>query len=224
MLPNSQIRAIARIRESVIDTLGADVIALEEIDDRDALEQIFGNRWRLIIDDDSGNTQDVALAVRSDLELPDFGNDLDADDDDFLFSGSTNNEFFPNRRDVLAVNVRVPDENVTFTVLVIHAKSRFGGRTTTEPRRIGAAVALIQRIGADYDGQPVVVLGDFNDTPDDRSLNVLETGNAEAGPGPDRQSGPFLINVTEPLYNDGSSPRRPPGIFDHRNFSACIQK
>lgn len=190
--------------EDVIDALAADVIALQEIDDRAALERIFPpNQWRLIIDDDSGENQDVALAVRAALELPNFANNLDADDDDFLFSDTTSNTFFPDRRDVLSVDVRVPEEDTTFTVMVIHAKSRFDGRTFSEPRRNGAAVALVQKIGAEFDGSRLVVLGDFNDTPDDRSLNILEAGNADAGPGPDREIGPFLINITEPLYNDG---------------------
>ena len=190
--------------EQVIADLGADVLALQEIDDRRALRRIFRHQdWFLIIDEDSGDTQDVALAVRRTLELPQFSGNEDADDEHFLFPDSSDNSAFPRRRDVLAVDVRVPGESFTFTAMVMHTKSRFGGRTTTEHRRVAASVALVQRIGEDFDGSPVVVLGDFNDTPDDRSLNVLETGSANAGAASENQPGAFLRNVTEPRYAEG---------------------
>ena len=145
----------------------------------------------------------IPIAVRDNLEVAKFGQDLDADDDDFLFSGFANNLFFPKRRDVLVVDVGVPSENLTFTVMVVHTKARFGGRTTTEPRRIGSSVAIVQRLEQEFDGKRVILLGDFNDTPDDRSLNILESGDASIGPGADSNQGPFLINLTEELYDIG---------------------
>ena len=119
------------------------------------------NDWHLIIDEDSGSTQDLALAVRKHLEVPSVNTDLDADNDDFLFSGSSNNHFFPNRRDVLAVDVRVPSENVIFTVMVMHTKARNGGRTTTEQRRVGSSIAMAQKLEVDYDGKLVAIVGDM---------------------------------------------------------------
>ncbi len=101
---------------------------MQEIDDRRALRRIFRHQdWYLIIDEDSGDRQDVALAVRRTLELPQFSVDEDADDEHFLFPDSSDNSAFPRRRDVLAVDVRVPGESFTFTAMVMHTKSRFGG-------------------------------------------------------------------------------------------------
>ena len=92
--------------KDVIEKLDAHVIALQEIDDREALEEVFDtNEWKLVIDDDSGDNQDVAVAVRNPIELVD--DNLDADDDDFLFSAASNT-FFPKRRDVLNVAIKVP--------------------------------------------------------------------------------------------------------------------
>ena len=137
----SNVRA-DRIRD-VIATLDADVIGLQEIRDRDALERVFDpDEWHLIIDDESGDDQDVALAVRKPLEVVGLNSsptDLDADDDDFLYPSSQDNFFFPNRRDVLVVQVEEPESGDRFFVLVHHAKARSGGRGATDNRREGAA-------------------------------------------------------------------------------------
>lgn len=184
--------------KSVIDLLEADVIALQEIDDRAALEKIFDkNDWHLVIDEDSGVNQDVAVAIRKAWTLVNIPADLDADDEHFLFSGVANNNFFPNRRDVLHVHARFDGDDIH--IFVIHAKSRFGGRDVTEDRRVGAARALVSRIRVDFDDVPFVLLGDFNDNPDDQSLNILESGLDNQSAGPEQIRGPFLINVTEPL-------------------------
>lgn len=76
---------LEKLRE-VIELLDADVVGLQEIDDRAALELVFsGQDWLIIIDDDSGENQDLALAVRKPLEVLGCGDDLDADDEHFLF-------------------------------------------------------------------------------------------------------------------------------------------
>src|SRR5687768_4608557 len=75
---------IANIKQ-VIELLNADVIGLQEIADREALEQIFDpSDWSIVIDDDSSDGQDVAAVIRKPLEVQRRnGNafDLDADDD-----------------------------------------------------------------------------------------------------------------------------------------------
>jgi endonuclease/exonuclease/phosphatase family metal-dependent hydrolase len=200
--PNRYGDRLAKLQEA-IRLLEADVVALQEIDDRDALRTVFSaNEWHLIIDDDSGENQDVAVAVRRTLNVPDFVDSLDADGNDFLFASETNN-YFPDRRDVLKVRVQDPTEPTEFCVLVVHAKSRYGGRADNDWRRVGAARRLIERIRADFDDVHFILLGDFNDNPDDRSLNILETGNADAPAGPEEIPGPFVINLTEPLCAAG---------------------
>ena len=62
------------------------------------------------------------------------------------------------------------------------------GLATTDVRREGAAHAKLR-----------VCERDFNDNPDDRSLNILETGDPNALGGPEEIDGPFLTNLTEPL-------------------------
>lgn len=204
--------AEARVRNlrEVVRLLDADVVGLQEVDDRAALELVFSPReWLLVIDDDSGDEQDLAVAVRKPLKVAGLNrdpNDLDADDDDFLFSGPRHPDvkgnnaeyFFPNRRDVLSVCVETPAGN-RFWVLVTHAKSRRGGRAETENRRVGAAESVVKVLKRDYASRDFVFLGDMNDNPDDRSLNVLETGDPNARPEAENKDGPFLANLCEPL-------------------------
>lgn len=194
---------LSRLRQ-VLERLDADVIGLQEIDDRAALAPLFPpEQWSVVIDDDSRDAQDVALAVRKPLRVVGFEADLDADDQHFLFPGSQNDWFFPRRRDVLVAEVELPGEAGSFHVLVQHAKSRFGGRATTDPRREGAAIRLVEVLKQDFDGKDFILLGDFNDNPDDRSLNILETGHPDTPGGMESVRGPFLINLSEPLAAAG---------------------
>ena len=186
--------------QSVIENLGADVIGLQEIDDREALEAVFDTSvWDFVIDDESGFNQDVALATRkSKIEVL-APTDGDADNAHFLFPGSTHNSEFPNRRDGLIIELKVKATGDSFHAIVIHAKSRKGGRANTDHRRENAARKLIEAIEQDFDEKPLVLLGDFNDNPDDKSLNILETGNPSAIGQEENTAGPFLFNLTEPL-------------------------
>ena len=61
----------------------------------------------------------------------------------------------------------------------------------------------MDKLKADFDETPFILLGDENDNPDDESLNILETGNPNAPAGPEEIQGPFLINLTEPLCAAG---------------------
>jgi hypothetical protein len=38
----------------------------------------------------------------------------------------------------------------------------------------------VQKLDRDYEDKRFILLGDFNDNPDDKSLNILETGSIDA--------------------------------------------
>jgi exonuclease III len=186
--------------QQVISELDADIIGLQEIDDRRALQKLFPpNDWDIVIDDDSGDDQDVAVVVRHPLRVDGMDPNLDADDDDFLFEGSVHDSAFPNRRDLLCVQVKVPGLAEPLFVMVHHAKARVGGRSKTDPRREEAARQMVSILERDFDGKLFAIVGDMNDNPDDRSMNVLETGQPDAVGGPEEIEGPFLLNLCEPL-------------------------
>jgi endonuclease/exonuclease/phosphatase family metal-dependent hydrolase len=205
--------------QEVIRRLDADVIGLQEIADRAALNLIFPpSEWHIVIDDDSGDTQDVAVVVRKPLRIVGVAADLDADDQNFLFPGAANNTLFPNRRDLLFVEIGFPNQTGTFFVMVHHAKARVGGRATTDPRREGAAEAIVNTLKDRFEDKNFILLGDFNDNPDDRSLNIMETGDPSALGGPEEIDGPFLLNLMEPLVAEDqvSHGRNSADIVDDR--------
>src|SRR5690606_4432905 len=71
----------ARLRQ-IIAEINPDVIALQEIADRDALHLIFSpDQWTIIIDDDSRDRLDLAFAVRKPWIVLNAAPDLDADDE-----------------------------------------------------------------------------------------------------------------------------------------------
>lgn len=195
----TQGQRLEKLRE-VIRILDAQVIGLQEIDDRQALETLFDPaQWTLIIDDESQDCQDLALAVRLPLQARGFTPpDFDADDGNFL-AAAEDNEFFPRRRDLLSVEIETP-AGYRFWVLVHHAKSRAEGRADSDERRAGAGARIVALIRQRLADQPLVLVGDFNDSPDDRALNILESGDARAEARMEDEPGAFLENLTEPLF------------------------
>ena len=192
--------------QELIGALDAHVIGLQEIANTAALRTIFpSDEWIVMIDEDSGDSQDVAIAVRNPLRVKGVAaatRDIDADPQNFLFPDAADNSLFPGRRDVLFAEIEVPGVSETFFVFVLHPKARVGGRAATDFRREGAAAQLLQKLEQEFHEQNVVLLGDLNDNPDDRSLNILETGDPDAAGGPQDATGPFLINLAEALLLD----------------------
>lgn len=200
---SSQGNRLDKLKE-VINLLDADVIGLQEIADRAALNLVFPPAdWIVVIDDQSGDAQDVAVAVRKPFKVLGFNANFDAEPQNFLFPESTNDSFYPNKRDLLFVEVGLPTGDDTFFVMVEHSKARVGGRAVTDPRREGAARLLVDVLRQRFADRDFIVLGDFNDNPDDRSLNILETGDSNAAGGAEEIDGPFLINLMEPLVAAG---------------------
>ncbi|MGB0717048.1 MAG: endonuclease/exonuclease/phosphatase family protein [Phycisphaerae bacterium] len=194
---------LQKLRQT-IEALEADVIGLQEIHKREALALIFDpDDWWILIDDDSNGCQNLAIVVRRTLNVTDKnGDNLDADEEDFFFEDAPNT-FFSQKRDLLAADIQVPGTNVEFTVMVHHAKARFGGRASTDHQREGASKLIVNLLEHQFHDRHVILLGDFNDNPDDRSMNILETGNPNAFGGEENEPGPFMFNVTEPLLMEG---------------------
>jgi len=64
--------------KAVIEKLKPDIVPLQEIKDRQALEELFEpNTWSILIDADSNDDQDLAIVVKRPLEFKD-RTDLDA--------------------------------------------------------------------------------------------------------------------------------------------------
>lgn len=174
--------------QTVIQELDADVIGFEEIDNPAALKNILPENYAIAMIDDPQQVQEVALAVRSPLQIDSYK---------YVFPDTAYDDAFPRTRDLLQVNVTAYGEEFVF--LVHHFKSRYGGRTNTDERRVKAAAMIVGYIKGELAGKNIVLMGDFNDNPDDRSLNVLEYGDPSAKGGIDSLKDSFMFNTSEKL-------------------------
>lgn len=187
--------------QSVITSLDADIIGMQEISDRDALELIFGTEdWTLVFDDEASGCTNLALAVRKPLEVAGaVNNALNAGPQHFLFENESDFAF-PEQRDVLDVEVVLPNGDGTIRVFVHHGLSRSSGRADTDERRVAASQAMLEVFQNISANQRYIVVGDFNDTPDDACSNILEQGNTSAAAAIENDLNTFMVNLMEPIF------------------------
>lgn len=85
----------------------------------------------------------------------------------------------------------------SFTVLVNHWPSRSGGETESEPRRMAAAETAARVIDSLYRLDPaadIIVMGDFNDEPENRSIHDILDARGFESPFTHR-----LLNMAAPV-------------------------
>lgn len=179
---------IANIK-SILDQVKPQIVAVQEIESRAALRQIFDDQWEIAMVDDRKEAQEVGIAVRKPFKLVSSGLIFDTPSLDFAF---------PGRRDVMRAVIEAPNGK-QFSVYSLHMKSRRGGRIETDPQREMAASLLAAYLITQKD-EKAVVMGDLNDSPDDRSVNILETGDLRAKGGKAESANPLLVNLMDELY------------------------
>ncbi len=164
---------LERLAES-IRALNADVIAVEEVENRFYLERFvnvflpeMGYRDVVLFEGNDGRGIDVGLisripvgAVRSHRHL--------------RFPGHSGGEARFNR-DVLAVTLEPKDAD-PFDIWVVHLKSNSGGREAAEPIRLAEARELRRLLDEELTENPearFIVTGDFNDTPESETIKTI---------------------------------------------------
>ena len=94
-----------------------------------------------------------------------------------LQTPSSKSEKKPNKkftRDQLLVSGKLHGKPIHF--IIIHWPSRSKGKKTSEPYRIQAANLtrnILKNTSQSFPNQPIIVMGDFNDNPNDKSINTL---------------------------------------------------
>ena len=177
--------------QQVIRELDADIIAFQEIQSRSALVNILPDHYEIGILDDEEELQELAIAVRHPLAIASLK---------MIFPEKRHEKGFPRKRDLL--EAQVEGFGQLFTVLVHHAKSRSGGRVKTDERRVTASTMIMQFLTSRVSQDLIILMGDFNDNPDDQSVNVLEYGVTHVENGIDKKPDTFLYNVTESLLEN----------------------
>jgi endonuclease/exonuclease/phosphatase family metal-dependent hydrolase len=158
--PREQMQHVAQS----IEALNADVIALEEVENRDYLQRFvdvflpdLGYDNVVLFEGNDLRGIDVALISR----LP-IGEVHDGAPARF-------------NRDVLAVTIE-PDGGQPFEMWCVHLKSNSGGREEAEPIRLAEARELRRLLDKAFAANPqarIIVTGDFNDTPGTPTLNTI---------------------------------------------------
>lgn len=81
-------------------------------------------------------------------------------------------------RDILKIALRLADEQIH--ILVNHWSSRREGAEETEYKRVVAAQkvnGITTQITENYPNAKIIVMGDFNDNPHSKSIQILENGS-----------------------------------------------
>ena len=101
-------------------------------------------------------------------------------------------------RDILHISGVIRKTEDTLHIFVVHFPSRWGGVRKSEPKRKFVAKQLRQEIGFVFEkngDSKVVVMGDFNDLPEDESVREV-LGAVPIGEVPSQESPSDLINVS----------------------------
>ncbi len=160
--------AIARLAPDCAD--GPAVIGLAEVESRDVVEDLarrpaLAPRRYAVVHRDSPDRRgiDVAMLYRPELFTPD---DVRA----YRFRTPADTTY--RTRDQLLVSGRLVGARVHF--VLVHWPSRYGGRRAERLRMAAAALTrrIVDSLHAYEPGARVVVMGDMNDNPDDRSLRT----------------------------------------------------
>jgi predicted extracellular nuclease len=157
-----------------------DVIGLCEVENRKVLEDLIalpelkGANYKIIHKDSPDERGiDVALLYKSSI--------IKEEEAEFLRVSIPED---PNERtrDILKARLKMGDESVYF--FVNHWPSRSGGQMESEFKRVAAAGILKSEVEPlEKSGSKVIIMGDFNDHPDNKSIvEVLKAGtNLESG-------------------------------------------
>ena len=201
-----KIAQLADIFQQMNDNLGADILGVCEVENRAVLEKLVaqidipGRRYA-VVHADTRDARGIDVAFIYDVNL---------------FYKPQKRHVFHHvvlkrnaTRDILQVNFKTKSDLKTeFVVIGNHWPSKLGGDMQSEPYRIIAAETLsywLERIPEKYNREvPVIVMGDFNDEPFNRSIQDYLLGLKDSRKVRSRRSRkPYLFNLMWQLQKDG---------------------
>ncbi|MFH1197686.1 MAG: endonuclease/exonuclease/phosphatase family protein [bacterium] len=191
----NKLKNLAKVINLMNDGDGPDILGLIEVENRIVLEELTGEylidrNYEIIhYDMHDGRGIDNALIYDADVFKV-----IESDIYEVKLSGGA------KTRDILHVNLQ-SNNGKSFHVFVNHWPSRSGGLAESEFKRIAAAEVLKKRVdklfAADKDAQ-IIIIGDFNDEPDNVSLSkILGADNFNCVA--DDASKPALLNLAAEL-------------------------
>ena len=175
-------QVISQIGDEAIDQPPA-IVGLAEVENKNVVEDLIGGKFLKhynydIVHYDSSDERgiDVALIYNSAIfevsHSETFSVYLEKEDGSRDFT-----------RDILLVTGRLDGEQIH--IIINHWSSRRQGEKETEYKRLAAADkvnTIIEILNKTYDDPKVVVMGDFNDTPQSKSLLSIEHNSSLYNP------------------------------------------
>lgn len=195
----TKISNLAKVINQMNDGCGPDIIAFQEVENLNVLKWLayrFKHRDYIIAHRDSPDERGIDVALFYDRKIFDI-EDLD--------TVRVNLPTGTPTRYILKVSLRHKTEKSVIHFFVNHWPSRRGGEVKSEPNRIAAAQILkksiFQLLDEDKNSQ-IILLGDFNDEPDNKSISET-LGAAEFNCDGENST---LLNLayTKALINEGS--------------------
>ena len=211
---NQKLKNIFKVLVNVGGWEMPEIVAVQEIENRRVLEDLINltpmseYRYGIIHEDSPDNRGvDVGLLFRRDKFTP--------------LQHSVIRIKFPfdtlvKTRDILMVKGLVNKMKDTITIFVFHSPSRRGGETASEPRRVYVAEQARIRIDSILDRNPdskIVLMGDFNDEPDNKSILEVLRGKGDAN---NLQAGDMYNFMYNLKMNQGL------GSYKFQEFWNCI--
>jgi predicted extracellular nuclease len=188
---------IAKVISSVNPAELPEIVGLCEVENKKVLSDLVsaevlkpGNYGFIHFDSPDERGIDNALIYRKDEFTPE---DYKAVPIIFPFDSSE------TTRDILYVKGKTKN-NETFHFFVNHWKSRSEGVQETEPRRIYTAVALRKEVDLIMNKEPdakIVIMGDLNDEPTNRSVHEMLAANNKRKNATSRE----LYNLMYDMHN-----------------------
>jgi predicted extracellular nuclease len=180
---NNKLKQLASIISQMNNNNGPDLLGVCEVENKTVLEKLvdalaFTGRNYAVVHSDTGDARGIDVAFIT--------------------------------RDIVQVNFQTKSQQKNdLVVLGNHWPSKLGGDLETEPYRIIAAETMsywIERIYANFEKEvPIIVMGDFNDEPFNRSITHYALGLKDSSKVKSKRSRkPYLYNLMWPLQNDKS--------------------
>ncbi len=154
----------------VIQNSGADVVALQEVENKEVLEnfveQYVGTDYKYIALIESNDDRGIDVAF---ISKHPFTNVVGHNDEKFK---NKHGETLSYKRAPLRVDVNVG--GYPFSLYSVHLKSHFGGQSADIRRQAeaGGLNSIVTREMGDFDSKNFLVMGDFNDRPHTETMAI----------------------------------------------------
>jgi predicted extracellular nuclease len=203
---NTKLEQVARIIKRLNDGRGPDLLGVCEVESRSVLEKLLTKidipgRKYAIVHSDTADQRGIDVAFIYDLKL---------------FRKPYRSHIFNHvvlkrnaTRDILQVNFKTRGSApLDLVVIGNHWPSRLGGDLASEPYRMMAAETLsywLERIPVKFGKEvPIVVMGDFNDEPFNRSITDYALALKDSSKVRSRRATrPLLFNLMWEIQEDG---------------------